>query len=113
MKPAACAAVYVFCVITLLLDLGACAHMTNEPVAPIWIDVRSEPEFRSGHIDDAWNIPHNEIGQRITEVVKHKDTAIHLYCGSGSRSEMAREILTGMGYTNVTNVGPYRDLISR
>jgi len=70
-----------------------------------WIDVRSAEEYQSGHVNEAVNIPYEEIGARIDEVTEDKDALIYLYCRSGRRSGIALETLQRAGYTNVINLG--------
>ena len=100
-------------ILVLALALSACA--TNEPTADtaIWIDVRTPGEYSTGHVDKAVNIPYQQIGERITEVTKRKDEKIYVYCGSGHRAEIARKTLAGMGYTDVTNAGGYKDIVKQ
>jgi len=76
----------------------------------VWIDVRSEEEFKSGHLQGAVNIPHDQIGQQIAAHVPNKNTPINLYCRSGRRAEAAKQVLESMGYTNVQNRGSYVQL---
>jgi phage shock protein E len=75
----------------------------------IWIDVRSVDEYQAGHVTQAVNIPHTEIGMRIGEVTDDKDAEIYVYCRSGRRSGIARETLMSMGYNNVINLGGLDD----
>jgi len=79
----------------------------------IVIDVRSAEEFNAGHLEDAVNIPHTEIGSRIVDYVKDKDTEISLYCRSGRRSGLAQTKLLEMGYRNAVNAGGYEELKAR
>ena len=99
--------------VVIVLILGSCAHVTSVQDTPVWIDVRTAAEYNSGHVDNAVNIPYQEIGQRITEAADGKDRKIFVYCGSGHRAEIARNTLVGLGYTDVTNAGGYRDLVNR
>ena len=69
----------------------------------IWIDVRSPEEFAEDHLAAAINIPHNEIGNRITAVTTDKQAEIRLYCRSGGRAGMAKQTLEALGYTQVVN----------
>jgi len=96
-----------------VMVLSSCA--TNKPAreAAVWIDVRSPTEYATGHLDNASNIPFQEIGQRITEVARSKNEKIYVYCASGGRAEIARKTLVGLGYTDVTNAGGYRDLVKK
>lgn len=75
----------------------------------LWIDVRSADEYASGHVQEAINIPHMDIGQRIADVSSNKQQEIKLYCRSGKRAGMAKQTLEKMGYTNVTNIGGYEE----
>lgn len=85
----------------------------SEKAAGIWIDVRSEEEFKAGHLENAINIPHDQIATQITSVTTNKDEPIHLYCRSGRRAESALQVLKEMGYTNITNHGGYDDLVKQ
>tara|TARA_Y100000815_G_C13185719_1_gene441008 strand:- start:14 stop:334 length:321 start_codon:yes stop_codon:yes gene_type:complete len=76
---------------------------------PVWLDVRSEGEFNSGHLDAATNVPHGEITAKISALVEDKDTPIYLYCRSGNRAGIAQKALEAEGYTNITNVGGLSD----
>ena len=79
----------------------------------VWIDVRSAEEFNAGHLQDAINIPHDQILERIQSVSPDKDAPINLYCRSGRRAESALNELKKAGYTNVTNHGGYEDLVKK
>lgn len=76
----------------------------------VTIDVRSAKEFESGHLEEAVNIPHTEIADKIADQVKDKDAKIEVYCKSGTRAGIAQKTLQDMGYTNVHNIGGYEDL---
>lgn len=90
------------------------ADTAQVPGAPkaraVWIDVRTPREFEAGHLPGAILIPFDRIQAQIASVVPDKATPIMLYCRSGSRAEVAREVLLGMGYTQVENRGAYRTL---
>ena len=76
----------------------------------VWIDVRTPEEYAAGHLENAKNIPHDQIGQQIATHVPNKNTPINLYCRSGRRAETAKQVLESMGYTNVQNRGGYEQL---
>ncbi|HEY5516223.1 MAG TPA: FAD-dependent oxidoreductase [Pengzhenrongella sp.] len=63
------------------------------------LDVRSRAEYAAGHLDDALNIPHLELRERLTEV---RDAvagrAISVHCASGVRSYLATRVLLGEGF---------------
>lgn len=77
----------------------------------VWIDVRTPEEYAAGHLRNAKNIPHDQIGQQIAAHIPNKDTPINLYCRSGRRAETAKQVLESMGYTNVQNRGGYIQLM--
>jgi len=69
------------------------------------IDVRSEQEYQSGHVEGAINIPHTAIGQDISKAQVSKDDHVILYCQSGRRSGLALETLKSMGFSRAENYG--------
>lgn len=71
----------------------------------ILIDVRTLAEFNSGHLDDAINLPVENIANLIEEKVADKETKIVVYCRSGNRSATAGQTLIDMGYKNVYDMG--------
>lgn len=76
----------------------------------VLIDVRSDAEFASGHLEGALQIVHTDIVDGVARLDLAKDTPIVLYCRSGNRSGIATRALEAEGYTRVTNAGAYTDL---
>ena len=75
----------------------------------IIIDVRSEGEFYSGHIENSLNIPLGELSSKMDQF-KDKNQPIITCCASGMRSAGAAKILSTKGYTNVVNGGGWSRL---
>jgi len=77
------------------------------------IDVRSTEEFGGKHVEGAINIPVGELEARLAEVEKlsggDKKKPIVVYCQMGGRAAQAKKILSGKGYTQVTNLGGVDD----
>lgn len=73
------------------------------------IDVRSSWEFAEGHVENALNIPLEEIPMRIDEI-KELSIPFILYCRSGNRSGMACGILQQFGIPEVHNGGGLADM---
>lgn len=71
----------------------------------IIIDTRSPAEYAAGHVEGALNISPDQFMTGIPAPLSSiaKDTAIVVYCLSGSRSNVVRHILGQYGFTNVTN----------
>ena len=61
----------------------------------VLIDVRTEEEFHTNHIPGAINVPLDVIHTRIEDIVNNTNENITLYCRSGRRSELARNITNG------------------
>lgn len=76
----------------------------------ITIDVRTKEEYDTGHADGAINLPLQDLEHGVLPDVS-PDTEIMLYCRSGGRSEMARNILASKGFINVVNAGGLSDVI--
>lgn len=69
------------------------------------LDVRTQEEFRAGHIDGAKNISVSDLGSRMGELGKNKDRAIVVYCRSGARSAHAATMIRGAGFMQVHDLG--------
>lgn len=72
------------------------------------IDVRSEAEYREGHLSGTINIPLGRLADEIARHAPDKEKPLLLHCRSGGRSGMGASTLKKMGYRNVLNLGSYR-----
>lgn len=70
----------------------------------ILLDVRSEQEYKEGHLQGAINIPDFEIAKRVQKEIQKKNQQIVLYCQYGGRSQKVMKTMRNMGYTNVYNL---------
>lgn len=68
------------------------------------LDVRTQAEYRSGHIPTADNIDYRELKDNPA-LPEDTDALIILYCRSGNRSGIADKTLRRMGYSNVYDFG--------
>jgi len=59
---------------------------------PVWIDVRTADEFNAGHVGVAHHIPHQQMAEQIGKLKLEKDADIYLYCKSGRRAGIARDV---------------------
>ncbi len=66
------------------------------------LDVRSDAEWREGHIKEARHIYIGELERRVNEVPK--DRAVACICSTGMRASMAASILKRAGVKTVYNV---------
>lgn len=72
----------------------------------LFIDVRNEDEYQSGHIDGAINIPLDELRNHLNEIDKNKMLCIN--CQSALRSYIACRILSQYGFKCKHLSGGYR-----
>ena len=61
------------------------------------IDVRTPEEYREKHIEGAVNIPVYEIDNIKNEIID-SNKVILVYCKTGKRSKIVKQILTQNGY---------------
>lgn len=64
------------------------------------IDVRTPEEYREKHIEGAVNIPVYEIDNIKNEIID-PNKVILVYCKTGKRSKIVKQILIQNGYKNV------------
>lgn len=75
----------------------------------ILIDVRTKGEYESGHIDNAIN--HDIMGMMqgvFPDIDKNEE--IFVYCESGNRSMMAKNMMENAGFKNITDAGSIDNL---
>ena len=73
------------------------------------IDVRTKGEFSSGHIQNAVNIPLDQLSAQLDKLKDRKQPIITC-CASGMRSASAKSILKAFGYEQVYNGGGWHSL---
>ena len=66
------------------------------------LDVRSDKEWQSGHIEGAMHISLGELPDRLDEIPK--DQAVIAACGSGYRSSIAASLLQANGFLDVSSM---------
>jgi len=66
------------------------------------LDVRSEKEFmEDGNIEQAFNIPLDQLEQKIAELDPYRERSISIVCKTDRRSAVAAHLLLKHGFTNV------------
>jgi len=81
----------------------------NESENAIIIDVRSEESFLERRVSVAVNATYEDIADFASANIPEKDRLIITYCfcdGKGGPALSARDLLTGLGYTNVFYTDP-------
>lgn len=81
-----------------LFGFGKKKQIVREAVdnGALIIDVRSEGEFKQGHVKGSINIPLPKVGSQIEKIRKMKQPIV-LCCASGMRSGSATSILKRAG----------------
>jgi rhodanese-related sulfurtransferase len=69
------------------------------------VDVRSPGEFASGNVKGSVNIPLDTLQNQLSKFKNKKH--IIVFCRSGNRSGMAKNILEQNGFKNVVNGGTW------
>lgn len=69
------------------------------------IDVRTKEEYASYHLENAINIPVDEISKILEDKNIKKSSIIIVYCKSGVRSNTAAEALRDLGFKNIYDLG--------
>lgn len=70
---------------------------------PAVIDVRSDQEWQSGHIEGAIHVMGGFLQDRLSEV-PDGDRPVAVVCGRGNRSTVAASVLERAGFRHVVNV---------
>jgi rhodanese-related sulfurtransferase len=80
------------------------------------VDVRDAPEVQaSGKVAGAVNVSRGMLEFRADPDSPYhdknfaKDKTVLVYCASGGRSALSGKVLKDMGYTNVYNMGGFKD----
>lgn len=62
------------------------------------LDVRTKEECKRGHIKNSINVPVDELEMHIEASIPNKLSTVYVYCLSGSRSNVAVNIMSQLGY---------------
>jgi cysteine synthase/rhodanese-related sulfurtransferase len=86
-----------------VIDVGELDDLLMEDGKPVIIDVRSDDDFSSGHIEDSINIPLEDLAAS-SELPGDRDQLVVTVCNVGSVSLTAMLILKSLGYHQVRNL---------
>ncbi len=67
------------------------------------LDVRSDMEWASGHIEEAVHIPGGDLEKKLGQLALDKGQPLAVICGSGYRSSVAASILQRHGFSDLQN----------
>lgn len=80
-------------------------EMMEKETNYIILDVRTEGEYKAGHIPGAILLPNETIGSEQPSQLPDKEQLILVYCRSGNRSKQASAKLAKLDYTNIVEIG--------
>ena len=83
-------------------ELKTKIDQSSEPL--VLLDVRTVEEFKSGHIRNSINIPHEILLSNIDLVSEYNDEQLVVYCRSGKRASLVIEALKKHGFTNIVDI---------
>ncbi len=70
----------------------------------IVLDVRTDKEFKEGHIINSIHIPQSSIKDRLSEIEKYKHKPIIVSCRTGQRSGQVCGQLKKQGFDHIYNL---------
>ena len=79
------------------------ALAAHERGAATFLDVRELQEVNLGRIPGAVHISRGNLENKVEAIIP-RDAPLVVYCGGGSRSALATDTLTQMGYTDVRSL---------
>ena len=65
------------------------------------LDIRSDAEYRAGHLLKAKNLPLKDLASRTHELNKYFNKPVIIYCASGLQSAKASALLHKAGFSNL------------
>ncbi len=87
------------------MDAEAAQALLKEDDTAVLLDVRRKEECDQGHIEGSLLVPLDDLKTNITAILPDKDVPIIIYCEHGTRSLLAIEILSDLGYTALYDLG--------
>jgi phage shock protein E len=72
--------------------------------APVILDVRTEEEYKAGHIPGARNVPLDQLASHLPTLGIAKSDEVVVHCERGGRAAKAEELLSASGYEHVVDL---------
>ena len=86
------------------VDINKEVNRCRTTKGSVLLDVRTEGEYRQGHIGGSRNIPVEKIDNAVN-LLHDKSAPIFVYCQNGSRARKLSSKLRKLGYVEVYNIG--------
>jgi len=85
--------------------------------APVWIDLRTDEQYASGHLPGAIHIPVDQLETTgdlkiaLEQAIPDPTARVNLYCRTGRKSGMVSAMMRDFGYRDVVDHGGYKDVM--
>ena len=79
------------------VSIHEATQLINKQQAVV-LDLRSNAEFKAGHINEAVNLPYTSLASRISELDKYQGRPLILVCKMGQHSKAASRNLAKAGF---------------
>ena len=83
------------------ITADALAARLGAPDPPLVLDVRTEAEYRTGHVPGAVLVPYTEVASRLAELAPNRERDVVVYCERGPRARTAEKVLLRNGFRKV------------
>jgi len=81
----------------------AATQLLNEGEA-VFLDVRDEKEFKTGHIKGARSVPVKDVDKQMHDIEKYKERDVVVYCDNGMRTSRVTGKLKKQGFTKLNTI---------
>ena len=88
----------------LLVSASAAIRLINNNDDILIIDIRTEADYKAGHIRGAKNAPLKDFASAVEKFSEHKDKSVLIYCNSGNTTTRAIKLLKKAGYEKINNL---------
>jgi rhodanese-related sulfurtransferase len=86
------------------IDVAQAKQQMDSEHPPVFIDVREDDEWQTGHLPHAVHLSKGTIEHDIEKKIPDPNTPLVLYCSGGYRSAIATDSLRKMGYTHICSM---------
>jgi rhodanese-related sulfurtransferase len=90
----------------MIIDIEADELMMDIPHDPklLVVDVRKDNEFETAHLENAFNLPLQEMTNIVELAQFEEDQQLYIHCAGGYRSVIAASLFKRQGVHNLRNV---------
>lgn len=75
----------------------------------IGLDIRRDEELKANPAPGSLHIEMNSVLEELPKKITDKNQEILIFCEAGGRASIVKGQLEGLGYTNLRNIGSWRE----